>query len=111
TLTATSVGITARVLKDLGRARSPEARIILGAAVIDDVLGLVILAVVAGVISAADRGSGLSSGAVGVILEWALLFLGDALVIGVAVSPRLFALAGRLRGSGLLLTTDRKSGG
>src|SRR5207244_2766695 len=79
--------------------------IILGAAVIDDVLGLVILAVVAGVISAADRGSGLSSGAVGVILAKALLFLGGALVLGVAVSPRLFALAGRLRGSGLLLTT------
>src|SRR2546423_10970403 len=57
TLTATSVGITARVLKDLGRAQSPEARIILGAAVIDDVLGLVILAVVAGVITAPDRGS------------------------------------------------------
>jgi len=105
TLTATSVGITARVLKDLGRAQSPEARIILGAAVIDDVLGLVILAVVAGVITAADRGSDLSYTAVGVILAKALLFLGGALVLGVAVSPRLFALAGRLRGSGLLLTT------
>src|SRR5690348_16257753 len=105
TLTATSVGITARVLKDLGRAQSPEARIILGAAVIDDVLGLVILAVVAGVITAADRGSGLSYPAVGVILAKALLFLGGALALGVAVSPRLFALAGRLRGSGLLLTT------
>ena len=43
-LTATSVGITARVLKDLGQSRSPEARIILGAAVIDDVLGLAVLA-------------------------------------------------------------------
>ncbi|HLB83011.1 MAG TPA: cation:proton antiporter [Gemmatimonadales bacterium] len=105
TLTATSVGITARVLKDLGRAQSPEARIILGAAVIDDVLGLVILAVVAGVITAADRGTGLSYSAVGVILAKALVFLGGALVLGVAVSPRLFALAGRLRGSGLLLTT------
>jgi len=105
TLTATSVGITARVLKDLGRAQSPEARIILGAAVIDDVLGLVILAVVAGVITAADRGSDLSYPAVGVIVAKALLFLGGALVLGVAVSPRLFALAGRLRGSGLLLTT------
>jgi len=105
TLTATSVGITARVLKDLGRAQSPEARIILGAAVIDDVLGLVILAVVAGVITAADRGGDLSYTAVGVILAKALLFLGGALVLGVAVSPRLFALAGRLRGSGLLLTT------
>ena len=48
TLTATSVGITARVLKDLGRSQTTEARIILGAAVIDDVLGLVILAVVGG---------------------------------------------------------------
>ena len=105
TLTATSVGITARVLKDLGRAQSPEARIILGAAVIDDVLGLVILAVVAAVITAADRGSDLSYTAVGVILAKALLFLLGALVLGVAVSPRLFALAGRLRGSGLLLTT------
>src|SRR5437868_9761835 len=104
-LTATSVGITARVLKDLGRAQSPEARIILGAAVIDDVLGLVILAVVAGVITSAERGSGISYGAVAVILAKAVGFLGGALVLGVAVSPRLFGLAGRLRGSGLLLTT------
>src|SRR5437588_781534 len=105
TLTATSVGITARVLKDLGRAQSPEARIILGAAVIDDVLGLVILAVVAGVITSAERGSGISYGAVAAILAKAVVFLGGALVLGVAVSPRLFGLAGRLRGSGLLLTT------
>lgn len=48
TLTATSVGITARVLADLGRLQEPESQIVLGAAVIDDVLGLVILAVVGG---------------------------------------------------------------
>jgi Kef-type K+ transport system membrane component KefB len=48
TLTATSVGITARVLADLGRLQEPESHIILGAAVIDDVIGLVILAVVTG---------------------------------------------------------------
>src|SRR5207253_1908491 len=59
TLTATSVGITARVLKDLGYAARPEARVILGAAVIDDVLGLVILAVVSGAIAAADGGAAL----------------------------------------------------
>src|SRR5437868_10123404 len=92
-LTATSVGITARVLKDLGRAQSPEARIILGAAEIDDVLGMVVLAVVAAVIAAADSGAALSYSAVGVILAKALVFLGGALVLGVAVSPRLFALA------------------
>jgi len=59
-LTATSVGITARVLRDLGRAQAPEARIILGAAVIDDILGLVILAVVANLIGAANTGAALS---------------------------------------------------
>jgi Kef-type K+ transport system membrane component KefB len=105
TLTATSVGITARVLKDLGRAQSAEARVILGAAVIDDVLGLAILAVVAGVITAADLGTALSYPAVALILGKALLFLGAALAFGAAASPRLFALAGRLRGHGLLLAT------
>ena len=49
TLTATSVGITARVLSDLNRLQEPESQIILGAAVIDDVIGLVILAVVGGI--------------------------------------------------------------
>src|SRR5207249_4669628 len=62
TLTATSVGITARVLQDLGRSRSLEARIILGAAVIDDVMGLVILAVVSGIIAAAASGGAVSVG-------------------------------------------------
>src|ERR1041385_2576776 len=42
-LTATSVGISARVLRDLGASRRIEARIILGAAVVDDILGLVVL--------------------------------------------------------------------
>ncbi|HEV2706672.1 MAG TPA: cation:proton antiporter, partial [Pyrinomonadaceae bacterium] len=60
TLCATSVGITARVLKDMGRLRTREARIILGAAVIDDVLGLLILAVVAGAIKASAAGEALA---------------------------------------------------
>lgn len=47
-LTATSVGITARVLSDLGRLQEPESQVVLGAAVIDDVIGLIILTVVAG---------------------------------------------------------------
>src|SRR5687767_7187183 len=53
TLTATSVGITARVLSDLGQMRSDEAKIIIGAAIIDDVLGLVILTVVSGLAAGA----------------------------------------------------------
>ena len=67
-LTATSVGITARVLKDLGRIASPEGQIILGAAVIDDVLGLLILAVVSGIISAANAGAEMSYGDIGITL-------------------------------------------
>ncbi|MCS7184169.1 MAG: cation:proton antiporter [Patescibacteria group bacterium] len=50
TLTATSVGITARVFRDLGKQNTPEAKIILGAAVIDDILGLIILAVVQAIV-------------------------------------------------------------
>jgi Kef-type K+ transport system membrane component KefB len=105
TLTATSVGITARVLKDLGKSRLAEARIILGAAVIDDVLGLVILAVVAGVIEAANRGTTLSYAATALVVVKAAVFMVGALAIGVATSPRLFATAARLRGSGVLLAT------
>ena len=105
TLTATSVGITARVLKDLGKAHLKEARIILGAAVIDDVLGLVILAVVAGIIEAASRGANLSYAAIGLVVLKAAVFLVGALGLGVALSPRLFSLALRLRGRGVLLAT------
>lgn len=104
-LTATSVGITARVLKDLGRSQTPEARIILGAAVIDDLLGLVILAVVASVIAAANVGQTMSLGSAALVLTEAVVFLFGALAIGTLASPRLFRLASRLPGPGALLTT------
>ncbi len=105
TLTATSVGITARVLKDLGRSKSNEACIVLGAAVIDDVLGLVILAVVTGIISAANRGGALAAGEIVFILTKAIGFLVGALVLGVLLSKRLFSLASKLRARGVLLAT------
>jgi len=54
TLCATSIGITARVFKDMNRINIPEAKLVLGAAVIDDVLGLIILAVVAGIIASGE---------------------------------------------------------
>lgn len=103
TLTATSVGITARVVKDLGRSQSDEARVILGAAVIDDVQGLVILAVVTGIIAAANSGAALSYGAIGVVVGKAMLFLFGSLVLGIYLSPRLFSLASKLQASGVLL--------
>ncbi len=99
-LAATSVGITARVLKDVHALRTPFARIIVGAAVIDDVLGLVVLAVVSGIIAAAASGARLSIAGVALILAKAALFLIGALVVGSLLSPRLFrgALALRSRG-------------
>lgn len=106
TLTATSVGITARVLKDMGRIQDPESRIILGAAVIDDIMGLVILAVVSGIIASVDAGGeGISSLSVLWIIAKAVLFLFGAIIIGGKLSPRLFRFASRMRGAGLLLTT------
>ena len=103
TLTATSVGITARVLQDLGKTDTPEARIILGAAVIDDVMGLVILAVVSAAITAAGTGQAVSYASLLVILAKAVLFLVGALVVGVRLSPVLFRLASRLQARGVLL--------
>jgi Kef-type K+ transport system membrane component KefB len=105
TLTATSVGITARVLKDLGRSQSNEARVVLGAAVIDDVLGLVILAVITGVIAAADRGGSLAAGGIILTLAKVVGFLAGALVLGVLLSRRLFSLASKLRARGVLIAT------
>ncbi len=97
TLTATSVGISARVLKDLGRAGSAEGRIILGAAVIDDVVGLMILAVVTGIVKGANAGRSMALGEIGLVAVKAIAFLAGALLIGTWVTPRLFKVASRLR--------------
>ncbi|HEY7482360.1 MAG TPA: cation:proton antiporter [Gemmatimonadales bacterium] len=93
TLTATSVGITARVLSDLGRMNTPEARIIIGAAVIDDVLGLVILSVVSGV------AAGAAVGALDIVrtLAVAVGFLVAAVLLGRFLAPRLFDLINRMQ--------------
>ncbi len=104
TLTATSVGITARVLADLGRTSSKEGRIILGAAVIDDVMGLIVLAVVAGIIKAANRGAAFDPATVFWIVGKSLLFLAGAVVVGQQLSKHGFRLATRLRGEGVLLS-------
>jgi Kef-type K+ transport system membrane component KefB len=103
TLCATSVGITARVLKDLGKIQTRESRIVLGAAVIDDVLGLLILAVVAGAIKAAATGATLSGLDVGLIALKALVFLGGALAVGHYLVPHVFRGAGKLETRGVLL--------
>jgi Kef-type K+ transport system membrane component KefB len=85
TLAATSVGITARVLQDLKKVDTKEARIILGAAVVDDVLGLIILAVISGIITSIAAGNaneGVSAAMVGGIILKAVAFLIGAIFIG-----------------------------
>jgi Kef-type K+ transport system membrane component KefB len=104
TLAATSVGITARVLGDTGRAASVEGRIILGAAVIDDVLGLLALAVVTGLISAADHGRAFDAKGLALIVGKALGFLAIAVVVGRWISGLTFRFAARLTGEGLLVS-------
>lgn len=106
TLCATSVGITARVLQDLGASRSPEARIILGAAVIDDVLGLVILGAVSGAIAGAAQGVPFSMVSVAKTTGAAAAFLVGALVLGVTMAPRVFTLASLLQVRGVLVTVS-----
>ena len=104
TLTATSVGITARVLQELGASRTAEARIILGAAVIDDVLGLIILGAVSGVIAAAAQGAPFSVLSIARIAAAAIAFLIGALLLGIYAAPRLFSTASLLQGRGVLVT-------
>jgi len=99
TLTATSVGITARVLSDLNRMHTSEARIIIGAAVIDDVMGIVILAVVSGLAG----GTAVTAGYVTRTLVFAVGFLVFAVLIGNRFAPLLFNLVDRMRVRGSLL--------
>jgi len=83
TLAATSVGITGRVFRDLGKLGTPAARIVLGAAVIDDVLGLVILAVVSSLVQVGQ----ISAGDVTWIIAKSVLFLAGSIWLGRMVAP------------------------
>ncbi len=91
-LTATSVGITARVLSDLGRLQEPESQIVLGAAVIDDIIGLVILTVVAGL----ARGEEVTVLGVASITGIAFGFLIGTLLVGSLIVPYLVKLVSKV---------------
>ena len=100
-LCATSIGISAQVLREKGASDSVAGRIIVGAAVVDDVLGLLVLVAVSGLVGAA------SGGPAGPSLVWtltlALGFLAAALTLGRLATPHLFSLANRLRSEQVLL--------
>ena len=91
-LTATSVGITARVLSDLGHLQDDESQVILGAAVVDDIIGLVLLTLV-GTLAA---GGALTVLGVGKIVLVAFGFVLLAIVIGSRLAPMLIRAIDRI---------------
>lgn len=97
-LTATSIGISARVLSDLGQLDTPEGQVVLGAAVLDDVVGLIILAVVSGVAA----GASVSLAGVGVNIAVSVGFIVVALLLGGLLAPPLFRIIARLETTGAL---------
>lgn len=101
TLTATSVGITARVLKDLGKLSIPEAKIILGAAVVDDVLGLIILSIVSGIIVSGS----ISVGSIAYTSFISLAFLAGSIIIGLWTAPKIGAWVSKMHVEGMKIVT------
>ncbi len=81
-MTATSVGITARVLADIRRLDSPEGVTVLAGAVVDDVLGIIILAIVVGI---AEEGT-VTASSIGVIFLKAVGFWLGLMIIGSIVA-------------------------
>ncbi|HIF72279.1 MAG TPA: cation:proton antiporter [Dehalococcoidia bacterium] len=81
-MTATSVGITARVLADIRRLDSPEGVTVLAGAVVDDVLGIIILAIVVGI---SEEGE-VTAGSIALIFLKAVGFWLGLLVVGSLVS-------------------------
>ena len=97
-LCATSVAISARVLSDLGWLETKEGRVVLGAAVIDDIIGLIILAVVASLVA----GATITAGSVTRIAGVAIAFVAIAVVVGSLVARPIFAVVERIRAAGAL---------
>jgi len=91
-MVATSVGITARVLADLKFLQTQESRIVLGAAVIDDVLGMIVLAVVSGL----SQGEFSAFGLIRIILL-AVVFIVVVVLAGSWVVRKLSTVLGRLK--------------
>lgn len=98
TLTATSIGITARLLAELHRLHSAEGNVILGAAIVDDIIGLVLLSVMLG----AAKGSAFSILGLGYTIGLAVLFLAAVLVYGTRLTPFLMRFVRQMKSSGSL---------
>ncbi len=101
-LTATSIGITAKVLAELGQLSSEEGQIIIGAAVLDDILGIVVLAVVASLVKTGE----IQIANVVVLIVSAGAFLIGSIVFGRLLSPYLIGLMNEMKTRGQVLLTS-----
>lgn len=101
-LTATSIGITAKVLAELGQLSSEEGQIIIGAAVLDDILGIVVLAVVASLVKTGE----IQITNVVVLIVSAGAFLIGSIVFGRLLSPYLIGLMNGMKTRGQVLLTS-----
>ncbi|MCX5965620.1 MAG: cation:proton antiporter [Cyanobacteria bacterium] len=95
-LTATSIGITSKVLSEMGQLKSKEGQIIVGAAIIDDVLGIIVLAVVA---SLAKTGS-VDVMNVGYLIVSATAFLIGSILLGQVFNSSFIAIVSKLETRG-----------
>jgi Kef-type K+ transport system membrane component KefB len=100
-MTATSVGITARVFGDLGALKSREAKTIIGAAVIDDILGLLILTVVAGLLGSTGDFQIID---LAIISGKAIGFLAVTVIVGRKLSPIIFNFFVKIPSPGTFVT-------
>ncbi len=99
-LTATSIGISARVLSDLGQLKTSEGQVVIGAAVFDDVVGLIILSIVASMVAGAD----VTIGSITSISAVAIGFVVIAIALGSVTIPPLFRLVENVKVTGALGT-------
>jgi Kef-type K+ transport system membrane component KefB len=97
-LTATSIGISARVLSDIGQLKSPEGQVVLGAAVLDDIVGLIVLSVVSGIVTA-------GSWSIAGVVQTAAISVGFvviALTVGRLLARPIFRSLGAIKAPGTL---------
>lgn len=101
TLTATSIGVTIRILEDIGRQSSAEGQIVLGAAVVDDLLGVIVLAVlyefsVSGTVSIANAGK---------ILFMVAIFFATAPILAKILSRGIYRFHAMSKAPGIIPST------
>lgn len=105
-IASSSIGIAGRVFLDLGRLQTPEARVVLGAAVIDDMIGLIGLTIVTAIVIGAGTGEPVGWLSIGAVVVGAIAFPVGAVLLGSRLVPAVMRVAAHMKASDLLLTAS-----